>query len=173
MRHGLSECKYIYNNIAVKMPAAVNIELNPKTNAVFGNRIRGGERQIRYENIGYDGRLELAALPYDFIRDIFGWEIDEYGSITEIYRNTVKPAEFMLMYQTKETAGGGERTVLFCCTADKPQIQAETDGKSINVKSVSFNIYVRRDNMKRIKKTAYDPDSEDYRTWFGYKEGVS
>lgn len=165
MKHGLSKCKYIYNGSVEDMPGAVSVELTPKSSAKFENRINGGGNQIRYENTGYDGRLELAALPVNFIRDIFGWDISADGTVTEKYSNTGTVKEFCIMYQIK---GRPTREILRCVTADKPEIKYETDSKSIKLQTAVLTIYARRDEQKRIRSFTDNTESNDYKTWFGY-----
>ena len=82
--HGLSECFYVFGGVLKPLPGAVSLSLDPKITAAFDNRIRGGGKRIKYILEGYDGSIELAAVPFDFYRDILGVESDEDGTFTEI-----------------------------------------------------------------------------------------
>ena len=84
--HGLSECYYVFGGVLKPMPGAVSLSLDPKITAAFDNRIRGGGKRIKYILEGYDGSIELAAVPFDFYRDILGVESDDDGTFTECTR---------------------------------------------------------------------------------------
>ena len=162
--HGLSECYYVFGGTLKPLPGAVSLSLDPKITAAFDNRIRGGGKRIKYILEGDDGSIELAAVPFDFYRDILGVERDEDGTFTEMYMAVNQTAEFSLIYTAK-----GQRDILWSCTAGHPVIKRKTDGKGKEIQTVSVPIYARRDGNKRIRSFNADTSSTAYTTLFGFK----
>ena len=161
--HGLSECFYVFGGTLKPMPGAVSLSLDPKITAAFDNRIRGGGKRIKYILEGYDGSIELAAVPFDFYRDILGVESDEDGTFTEMYTAVNQMTEFSLIYTAK-----GQRDILWSCTTGHPVIKRKTDGKGKEIQTVSIPIYARRDGNKRIRSFNADTSSTAYTTLFGF-----
>lgn len=143
--HGLSDCTYKINGAVKQLEGAVSLSLTPKTTVEFDKRIRGGGKGIRYVDEGYDGTLELAAIPFSFYADVLGWEVSD-GIITEKYVASNSMKEFELSYKSK-----GRKETLWACTAGNPSVNRKTDGKGIEVMTVSIPIYARRDNARRIR----------------------
>lgn len=162
--HGLSECYYVFGGTLKPMPGAVSLSLDPKITAAFDNRIRGGGKRIKYILEGYDGSIELAAVPFDFYRDILGVESDEDGTFTEMYMAVNQMTEFSFIYTAK-----GQRDILWSCTAGHPVIKRKTDGKGKEIQTVSISIYARRDEKRRIRSFNADVSSVAYTTFFGFK----
>ena len=160
---GLSECCYVFGGKLKPLEGAVSLSLDPKITAAFDNRIRGGGKRIKYILEGYDGSIELAAVPFDFYRDILGVESDEDGTFTEMYTAVNQTAEFSLIYTAK-----GQRDILWSCTAGHPVIKRKTDGKGKEIQTVSIPIYARRDGNKRIRSFNADVLSTAYTTLFGF-----
>ena len=163
--HGLSECYYVFGGVLKPLSGGVGLSLDPKMTVAFDNRIRGGGKRIKYILEGYDGSIELAAVPFDFYRDILGVESDEDGTFTEMYMAVNQMTEFSLIYTAK-----GQRDILWSCTAGHPVIKRKTDGKGKEIQTVSIPIYARRDGNKRIRSFNADTSSAAYTTLFGFKE---
>ena len=161
--HGFSDCYYVFGRTLKPMPGAVSLSLDPKITAAFDNRIRGGGKRIKYILEGYDGSIELAAVPFDFYRDILGVESDEDGTFTEMYTAVNQMTEFSLIY-----TANCQRDILWSCTAGHPVIKRKTDGKGKEIQTVSIPIYARRDGNKRIRSFNADTSSTAYTTLFGF-----
>ena len=161
---GLSECCYVFGGKLKPLEGAVSLSLDPKITAAFDNRIRGGGKRIKYILEGYDGSIELAAVPFDFYRDILGVGSDEDGTFTECYIAENQMTEFSLIYTAK-----CQRDILWSCTAGHPVIKRKTDGKGKEIQTVSIPIYARRDGKKRIRSFNADTSSTAYTTLFGFK----
>ena len=161
---GLSECCYVFGGKLKPLEGAVSLSLDPKITAAFDNRIRGGGKRVKYILEGYDGSIALAAVPFDFYRDILGVESDEDGTVTECYIAENQMTEFSLIYTAK-----GQRDILWSCTAGHPVIKRKTDGKGKEIQTVSIPIYARRDGNKRIRSFNADTSSTAYTTLFGFK----
>ena len=161
---GLSECCYVFGGKLKPLEGAVSLSLDPKITAAFDNRIRGGGKRVKYILEGYDGSIELAAVPFDFYRDILGVESVDDGTFTEMYMAVNQTAEFSLIYTAK-----GQRDILWSCTAGHPVIKRKTDGKGKEIQTVSIPIYARRDGNKRIRSFNADTSSTAYTTLFGFK----
>ena len=162
--YGLSECRYLYGGVLKRLPGAVSISLDPKITVAFDDsRIRGRGNGIRYENVGYDGKLTLSGIPYDFMKDIWKYRIDEQGGYTETYSHGI-PVQFALMYQTE---GDIARTLLHCCTASKPVISAETNKKGVTIYTAVINIYARA-NLEGDIRSEAPKGTARFESWFGY-----
>ena len=162
--HGLSECYYVFGGTLKPMPGAVSLSLDPKITAAFDNRIRGGGKRIKYILEGYDGSIELAAVPFDFYRDILGVKSDEDGTFTECYIAENQMTEFSLIY-----TANCQRDILWSCTAGHPTVKRKTDGKGIEIQTIVIPIYARRNENNKIRSFNADPSSVAYTTLFGFK----
>ena len=160
---GLSECCYVFGGKLKPLEGAVSLSLDPKITAAFDNRIRGGGKRIKYILEGYDGSIELAAVPFDFYKDILGVACDDDGTFTEKYIAVNQMTEFSLIYTAKS-----QRDILWSCTAGHPVIKRKTDGKGKEIQTVSIPIYARRDGNKRIRSFNADTSSTAYTTLFGF-----
>lgn len=163
--HGLSECYYVFGGVLKPLPGAVSLSLDPKITAAFDNRIRGGGKRIKYIFEGYDGSIEIAAVPFDFYRDILGMGYSDGGTFSEYYTASNKTKEFSLIYTAK-----GQRDILWSCTAGHPAVKRKTDDKGIEVQVISIPIYARRNETNKIRSFNADPSSADYSTLFGFGE---
>ena len=162
--HGLSECYYVFGGALKPLPGAVSLSLDPKITAAFDNRIRGGGKRIKYILEGYDGSIELAAMPFDFYRDILGASSDSDGTFTEKYIAVNSRQKFSLIYKSKNM-----REILWNCTAGHPAVKKKTDGKGIEIQTIVIPIYARRNENGNIRSFNADPSSAAYTTLFGFK----
>ena len=162
--HGLSECYYVFGGVLKPLSGSVGLSLDPKMTVAFDNRIRGGGQEIRYILEGYDGSIELAAIPFDFYRDILGASSDDDGTFTEKYIAVNQRAKFSLIYKSKYM-----REILWSCTAGHPTVKRKTDGKGIEVQTIVIPIYARRNENGNIRSFNADTSSAAYTTLFGFK----
>ena len=162
---GLSECCYVFGGTLTPLEGAVSLSLDPKITAAFDNRIRGGGKRVKYILEGYDGSIELAAVPFDFYKDILGVACDDDGTFTEKYIAVNQMTEFSLIYTAK-----GQRDILWSCTAGHLAVKRKTNGKGVEVQTFVIPIYARRNENLKIRSFNADPSSVAYRTFFGFKE---
>lgn len=162
--HGFSDCWYAFGGNLKPLSGAVSLSLDPKMTVAFDNRIRGGGQEIRYILEGYDGSIELAAMPFDFYRDILGASSDDDGTFTEKYIAVNQRAKFSLIYKSKYM-----REILWNCTAGHPAVKRKTDGKGIEVQTIVIPIYARRNENGNIRSFNADTSSTAYTTLFGFK----
>ena len=162
--HGLSECYYVFGGVLKPLSGGVSLSLDPKMTVAFDNRIRGGGQEIRYILAGYDGSIELAAMPFDFYRDILGASSDSDGTFTEKYIAASGRQKFSLIYKSKNM-----REILWSCTAGHPAVKKKTDGKGIEIQTIVIPIYARRNENGNIRSFNADTSSAAYTTLFGFK----
>ena len=162
--HGFSDCYYAFGGTLKPLSGAVSLSLDPKMTVAFDNRIRGGGQEIRYILEGYDGSIELAAMPFDFYRDILGASSDSDGTFTEKYIAASGRQKFSLIYKSKFM-----REILWNCTAGHPAVKKKTDGKGIEVQTIVIPIYARRNENGNIRSFNADTSSAAYTTFFGFK----
>ena len=162
--HGFSDCCYAFGGNLKPLSGAVSLSLDPKMTIAFDNRIRGGGQEIRYILEGYDGSIELAAMPFDFYRDILGASSDDDGTFTEKYIAVSGRQKFSLIYKSKSM-----REILWNCTAGHPAVKKKTDGKGIEVQTIVIPIYARRNENGNIRSFNADTSSAAYTTLFGFK----
>ena len=162
--HGFSDCCYAFGGNLKPLSGAVSLSLDPKMTVAFDNRIRGGGQEIRYILEGYDGSIELAAMPFDFYRDILGASSDDDGTFTEKYIAVSGRQKFSLIYKSKSM-----REILWNCTAGHPAVKKKTDGKGIEVQTIVIPIYARRNENGNIRSFNADTSSAAYTTLFGFK----
>ena len=162
--HGLSECYYVFGGVLKPLSGGVSLSLDPKMTVAFDNRIRGGGQEIRYILEGYDGSIELAAMPFDFYRDILGASSDSDGTFTEKYIAVNSRPKFSLIYKSKNM-----REILWNCTVGHPAVKKKTDGKGIERQTIVIPIYARRNENGNIRSFNADPSSVAYSTLFGFK----
>ena len=162
--HGFSDCCYAFGGNLKPLSGAVSLSLDPKMTVAFDNRIRGGGQEIRYILEGYDGSIELAAMPFDFYRDILGASSDSDGTFTEKYIAVSGRQKFSLIYKSKSM-----REILWNCTAGHPAVKKKTDGKGIEIQTIVIPIYARRNENGNIRSFNADTSSAAYTTLFGFK----
>jgi len=163
IRHGLSDCYYCTENgTPKKLPGAVRLELSGSVDTSIVGTFNIPARLKSAKNIGYTGKLELSLLPEEFCVDIFGWTLSN-GVLTEVFTDS-PPVPFQLLWQVK---GTGERFVLFCCFALKPDISDQTDGKSAQTATAAIKLYAYYDENGRIKSNTTAGTSKSvYDGWF-------
>lgn len=116
-------------------------------------------------NNGYTGSIEMADFPVQMLQDIWGFSVTNTGKmLTE--KAGQQGAEFALMF---EVDGDQEpnRYCLYRCSADRPDINANTVGESVDVQTQTADLTVMPvsdptdgsiiNNMVRYSTTADTP----------------
>lgn len=121
----------------VHVPGAVSLTLSGEgENETF--YADNTKYYISYTNNGYSGSLELARIPEQMLKDIFGMT---EGSTSKVLteKNTGEPVHFALMFQI-EGDQDNELYVFYECIASRPEIAGNTTNASKNVGTQSIDI---------------------------------
>jgi phi13 family phage major tail protein len=106
----------------VRLPGAVSLSMDPE-----GENENFYADDIVYfvinNNAGYEGDLELALIPEEFLKDILHEEEDANGVLAENANNTFE--RFALLFEFTGDAKA-IRHVLYCCSASRPSMEGET-----------------------------------------------
>ena len=170
VRFGLKNCYYAKatfdedGNVSyakpIRLPGAVSIGLDPE-----------GESENFYaddqvfvvlnNNAGYEGDLELALIPEEFLKDILHEEEDANGVLLENAN-----AEFERFALLFEFTGDQHaiRHVFYCCSASRPSAEGDTkeDEKEVKTEELSIiasalaNGYVKAKSSVNTNKEVYD-----------------
>ena len=170
VRFGLKNCHYAKatfdedGNVTyakpVRLPGAVSLSLDPE-----GENENFYADDIVYyvlnNNAGYEGDLELALIPEEFLKDILHEEEDANGVLTENANNEFE--RFALLF---EFTGDKKaiRHVLYCCSASRPSVEGETkeDEKEVQTEELSIiasalaNGAVKAKTSSNTSKAVYD-----------------
>lgn len=127
------------------LPGAVSISLS--SNAAQGNFYAdNGVYYVTTSTNFYTGDLELADITDDFYKDIFGDVEDNNGARLEVENNST--TYFALAFQT-QTDVGGQRTVMYKCSAARPGVESQTTTESVEplTKTISITAIGRADEI--------------------------
>ena len=146
VRFGLKNCYYAKatfdedGNVTygkpVRLPGAVSIGLDPE-----GESENFYADDIVYvvlnNNAGYEGDLELALIPEEFLKDILHEEEDANGVLTENANNEFERFALLFEFTGDKNA---IRHVLYCCSASRPSVEGETkeDEKEVQTEELSI-----------------------------------
>lgn len=154
----------------VAMPGAVGISLDP--NQEQGDFYADdGVFYITQNDAKYEGDLEIADIPVQFMKDIFGDVEDNNGVLFETTDNPIK--YFALMFETTGDAGG-HRTLFYKCSATRPAVGAQTKEESVEVqtKTLSIKAVPRVDldtisgEKKHLTQANVPEGASAYANWF-------
>ena len=170
VRFGLKNCYYAKatfdedGNVTygkpVRLPGAVSIGLDPE-----GESENFYADDIVYvvlnNNAGYEGDLELALIPEEFLKDILHEEEDANGVLTENANNEFERFALLFEFTGDKNA---IRHVLYCCSASRPSVEGETkeDEKEVQTEELSIiasalaNGYVKAKTGENTSKAVYD-----------------
>lgn len=173
VRFGLKNCHYAKatfdenGNVTyatpVRLPGAVSLSLDPE-----------GENENFYaddvvfyvlnNNAGYEGDLELALIPEEFLKDILHEEEDANGVLTENANNEFE--RFALLF---EFTGDKHaiRHVLYCCSASRPSVEGETkeDEKEVQTEELSIIASALANGYVKAKTSVNTSDAV-YNGWY-------
>ena len=170
VRFGLKNCHYAKatfdedGNVTyakpVRLPGAVSLSLDPE-----GENENFYADDIVYyvlnNNAGYEGDLELALIPEEFLRDILHEEEDANGVLTENANNEFERFALLFEFTGDKNA---IRHVLYCCSASRPSVEGETkeDEKEVQTEELSIiasalaNGAVKAKTSSNTSKAVYD-----------------
>lgn len=146
IKYGLKNCKYAVATIAsngsatygtVKdLAGAVSLSLSPQgdTTPFYADNI------VYYTSVannGYEGSLELARIPEDFLKDVLGYSV---AANSLVYEEVDAPTvHFALLFQFEGDAKA-RRHVIYNCVATRPEIASQTKGEAIEPQTETLNI---------------------------------
>jgi phi13 family phage major tail protein len=170
VRFGLKNCYYAKatfdedGNVTygkpVRLPGAVSIGLDPE-----GESENFYADDIVYvvlnNNAGYEGDLELALIPEEFLKDILHEEEDANGVLLENADNTFERFALLFEFTGDQKA---IRHVFYCCSASRPSAEGDTkeDEKDVQTEELSIiasaltNGYVKAKTGENTSKAVYD-----------------
>ena len=170
VRFGLKNCHYAKatfdedGNVTyakpVRLPGAVSLSLDPE-----GENENFYADDIVYyvlnNNAGYEGDLELALIPEEFLKDILHEEEDANGVLTENANNEFERFALLFEFTGDKNA---IRHVLYCCSASRPSVEGETkeDEKEVQTEELAIiasalaNGYVKAKTSSNTSKAVYD-----------------
>lgn len=169
IKYGISKCYYaVKNNGAygtpVALPGAVSISL-----AAQGELYKFYADNIEYYrnavNNGYEGTLELALVPDEFLTAVLGNSLDSTDKVlVEEVQNTA--TEFALGFQV-EGDQDSPRFWFYNCVATRPEVAGDTKEDSIEAQTESITISTSptEDGYVRVRTTK-DTPSTTYEGWF-------
>lgn len=150
----------------VALPGAVSLSLDPQgdTNKFYADNI------VFYTSVannGYEGDLELAKIPDDFLKDVLGYSADGNGVLYEDANAPV--VHFALMFQFEGDVHA-KRHVLYNCTCARPTISGSTKEESIEPQTETITItattiYNTSYNKDVVKASVTPTESAQYNAW--------
>lgn len=148
----------------VRLPGAVELSLEPKSNEVTFAADNDANYFQEEENQGYSGKLTIANVPLSFYKDILGEEENSTDG-TMIEYADAKFSPFALLFQFDGDASK-TRYVLYYCSASRVTIASKT-GKDI--RGAELNIIAKqlvKDNKKYVKAKTTSGQAAKYADWF-------
>lgn len=122
----------------VAVPGAVKISLSKEiAKTIF--RADNSNYYVTEANNGYTGNYELAKFPASLFVDVFGQRRDDKGLLVESIKDKTKPVAMMFEIDGDESA---TKYCLFKVQLEKPNIEGETTGETIDVKTDSLDLTV-------------------------------
>ena len=127
----------------IPWPGSVSMEL--ANNAAQENFYADdGVYYVTSSASNYEGDFESASVPREFKKQIYGDIEDANGALIEAKSNQTK--YFALAYETSGDVGG-QRTVLYKCSASRPSLGSATleDGTEVQTETVTIKAIARAD----------------------------
>ena len=173
VRFGLKNCHYAKatfdedGNVTyakpVRLPGAVSLSLDPE-----GENENFYADDIVYyvlnNNAGYEGDLELALIPEEFLKDILHEEEDANGVLTENANNEFERFALLFEFTGDKNA---IRHVLYCCSASRPSVEGETKEDEKEVQTEELSIIASALANGAVKaKTSSNTSQAVYDAWY-------
>ena len=144
----------------VRLPGAVSLSMDPE-----GENENFYADDIVYfvinNNAGYEGDLELALIPEEFLKDILHEEEDANGVLLENADTTFERFALLFEFTGDQHA---IRHVFYCCSASRPSAEGDTKEDEKEVKTEELSIiasalasgYVKAKSSVNTSKAVYD-----------------
>lgn len=118
-------------------------------------------------NNGYEGDLELAKVPDDFLKDVLGYTADAHGALFEDADAPV--VHFALLFQFEGDAHA-KRHVLYNCTAARPSLSGQTKEDTIEPQTETISItatsvYNASYDKNVVKASVTPTEATQYNAW--------
>lgn len=176
IKYGIKNCHYAVATIAANgsatygtvkpLPGAVNLSLEPQgdTSPFHADNI------VYYTSVannGYEGDLELAKVPEDFLKDVLGYVADKNGVLYEDANAPV--VHFALTFQFEGDVHA-KRHVMYNCVATRPTVEGATKEEGIEPQTETINItattiYVAAIDKDIVKASATPTEATQYEAW--------
>lgn len=148
------------------LPGAVSLSLEPQgdTTPFYADNI------VYYTSVannGYEGDLEIAKIPDDFLTDVMGYGTDSNGVMYE--DAGAQPKSFALLFQF-EGDQHAKRHVLYNCKCNRPSLSGATKEESIEPQTETITItastiYNTRVGKDIVKASCTPTESTQYGAW--------
>ena len=173
VRFGLKNCHYAKATFdedgsvtyakPVRLPGAVSLSLDPEGE----NENFYADDVVYYvlnNNAGYEGDLELALIPEEFLKDILHEEEDANGVLTENANNEFERFALLFEFTGDKNA---IRHVLYCCSASRPSVEGETKEDEKEVQTEELSIIASPLASGHVKaKTSVNTSDAVYNAWY-------
>lgn len=176
IKYGIKNCHYAVATIAANgsatygtakpLPGAVNLSLEPQgdTSPFYADNI------VYYTSVannGYEGDLELAKVPEDFLKDVLGYVADKNGVLYEDANAPV--VHFALIFQFEGDVHA-KRHVMYNCVSTRPTVEGATKEEGIEPQTETINItattiYVPAIDKDIVKASATPTEATQYDAW--------
>lgn len=147
----------------VKLNGAVSMSLSPAGNEVEFY----AEDGLYYSdsaNNGYDGTLELAMIPENFLTDILGEIADSNNVLKESAITSTTPFALLCEFTTDD---GNKKFCFYNCTASRPELSSKTKGESKEITTETLNLKIRPNEEGLVKvSTKADTTAETLANWY-------
>lgn len=147
----------------IKMPGATEISVDAKGSSepFYADDIVYTQN---VSNSGYTGKLKMADVPAEFLKEVMGEKVDKNGAMLEF--SDALPKEFAMAFEFKGDVKK-RRHLLYRCTATRPAVGSKTKEDKINPNTpeINYTAMPRLDNGL-VKSKAEETDTA-YKTWFG------
>ena len=142
---------------------AVSIGMQRKGEKVNFPADDNSDYYARAVNDGYDGDLELALVPDEFLIDCLGERTDDNGVQVENRDGKAAPFALLFEFDGDETK---TRRVLYYCRSERPDIKGETRGKNDTPQSEKLTLTARPRPDTGDVKAKCTQDKTQYGSWF-------
>ena len=176
VKFGLKYCYYAVATIGTDGSAtygtvkpllgAVSLSMTPQGDRTpfYADNI---EYYVSQANNGYDGSLELAKIPEDFLKDCLGQNVGGNGILYEAIQDQY--ARFALLFQF-EGDKAAKRHVFYNCVASRPETSGETisETKEPQTETIDLSassVYVAALTKDVVKGSVNEGDTP-YSSWF-------
>lgn len=176
IKFGIKNCYYAVATItttgaatygspkALKGAVSISLDAQGDTNKFYADNI---VYFTSVANNGYEGDLELAKVPDDFLKDCLGFVTDTNGVLLE--DADANPAHFALMFQFEGDVNA-KRTVLYNCVATRPTMEGSTKEESIEPQTETISItattvYNAVLDKDIVKASCTETESTAYNSW--------